>query len=169
MTARVLISTVVSLIVLAAQSALPTGSKAPAWSLKDANDTAYDSSHFTGKTVLLIGGDKNSQDTNSAWASRAKSACGSELTGLGLADVSAVPKLLRGYYRSHLRADATRMGVPLLLDWDGSVAKSFHFKADVSNVFLIGPDNSIDYTASGPPTDEEIKQLCAAAGRLSAH
>ena len=150
------------LMPLVAQTTLPVGSRAPAnWTLKDVNDKVYDLKQFNGKTILLIGGDKESQETNRAWATGSQRVCGQQLSGLGIADVSAVPKLLRGYYRNHLRTDATQMGVPLLLDWDGSVAKSFHFKSGVSNVFVIGTDGVISYVAAGAPSDTEIKRLCS--------
>ena len=67
---------------------------------------------------------------------------------MGVANLSAAPKFLHGYYRNQMREEAARMGVPLLLDWDGSVSRNFQFKPDVSNVFLVRPDNSIAYVAS---------------------
>jgi predicted transcriptional regulator len=161
MTLRIAISFVFLIVPLFSQ----IGSKAPVWSLRDGNDKTYDSAGFVGKTVVLIGGDKKSQETNGAWITGVKNSCGRQLTGLGLAEASAVPRLLRGMYQKRFREDSTRMGVPLLIDWDGSVARSFHFKPDVSNVVLIGPDSSIVFAASGAVTDDGIKKLCTAAGK----
>ena len=62
---------------------------------------------------------------------------------------------------------AARMGVPVLLDWDGAVSRSFHFKADVSNVLVITQAGFIVYSFAGPVTEDGVKGACAAAGKVS--
>ena len=62
------------------------------------------------------------------------------------------------------------MGVPYLYDWDGSVTHRLGFQPGVSNVVLIGRDNSVLLAITGPAKDEDVKKLCGiAAEKLGAH
>ncbi len=152
-----------------AQAQLSAGSKMPSWSLTDASDVKRDSSQFANNLLLIIGGDKKSQDSNNDWGARVHKACPASLPSVAMADTSAVPRLLRGVYRNQFRDDASRMGVPYLLDWDGSVTHKLGFKPGVTNVVLIDRDNSVLLAITGPAKEEDVKKLCGiAAEKLGA-
>jgi hypothetical protein len=148
---------------LNAQAQLQPGKKAPAWSLPDASDVRHASSQFANNFLLIIGGDKKSQDSNNDWGNRVRKAFPAGLPSVAMADASAVPRLLRGVYRNQFREEASHMGVPYLLDWDGSVTHNLGFKAGVSNVILIGGHNSVVFVITGPAKDEDVKKLCGIA------
>ena len=84
-----------------------------------------------------------------------------------MADVSSAPRFFRSRVKSQFRNNessrpSARRGVPLLLDWDGSMARSFHFIQKVSNVFLVGSDGVLLFAASGLLTEKALNQLCNA-------
>jgi hypothetical protein len=147
------------------------GSKAPNWSLQDLNGVTYDSSRFLRRKLLIIGGDKASQNDNEIWGHRVMKTCGDDLVVIAVADVSSAPWLFRSRVKAQLRGQestrpSSRAGVPLLLDWEGALARSYHFMPRVSNVVLIGPDGILRYRASGPVTEQSVTQLCNAIKTL---
>src|SRR5437867_520416 len=152
MTAELFLSILLANGVLcAAPTHIASGTKAPTWSLQDVNDVPYDSNTFVGRKLLIIGGDKSSQQDNELWGERAMKECGHDLAAIGIADVSSAPRLWRSRVKAQFRRQESsrpsgRIGVPLLLDWEGVMARSFHFIPKVSNVFLVGPEGVIRFS-----------------------
>ena len=127
----------------------------------------YDSARFARRTLLIVGGDKSSKQENELWVDRTMETCGASLAIVGVADVSSAPRFFRSRLKSQFQESESsrasgRMGVPLLLDWDGSVAGSFHFAQKVPNVFLVGPDGLLRFAAAGRLTEKLLTQLCGA-------
>lgn len=164
---KLLLTILPAWLAISAETVLPVGSKVPAWSLQDVKDVRYDAARFSGRKLLIVGGDKSSQQENERWGERAMKTCGNGLTAVGVADVSSAPRFLRSRVKNQFRNSepsrpSARLGVPLLLDWDGSMARSFHFIQKVPNVFLVGSDGVLRFAASGPVTEKALNQLCNA-------
>lgn len=77
----------------------------------------------------------------------------------GIAELSAVPRLLRPMVRALFREDEA---VPILMDWTGEVADRFGARAAVVNVYLLAPDGEVVHRVNGGFTTSEWQVLQAA-------
>ena len=64
---KLLLAILPAWLAMSAETVIPVGSKAPGWSLQDVKDVRYDSARFAGRKLLIIGGDKSSQQENEHW------------------------------------------------------------------------------------------------------
>jgi cytochrome oxidase Cu insertion factor (SCO1/SenC/PrrC family) len=147
----------------------PIGSAAPDFTIKDQYDQEVQLSSQRGKAVLLIYGDNLGSDYMGAWArSVRESAAASSVTVTRIANLRALPALLRSYVkRQFLKTNAEgKPNSPVLLDWDGAVAKTYGFTEDLTNVYLIDEAGILRYRASGKGTPEETRKLLEAIADL---
>jgi predicted transcriptional regulator len=58
----------------------------------------------------------------------------------GIAELSAVPGIAKGVVRNIIKKKSKHA---VMLDWSGDVAKSYNFKKDSANLFLIDKQGNI--------------------------
>ena len=80
----------------------------------------------------------------------------------GIADVSAVPVLLRGVVTRRFRKG---LDYPVMLDWTGAVCRQFaHVKGQV-NVYLLDREGRVLHRQNGPASEEALRALYAELDR----
>ena len=138
------------------------GSIAPDFAIKDQYDHEVRLSSQRGQPVLLICGDRLGSDYMGAWAAAVrKSAEASSVKILRIANLRAIPSLLRSYVkRQFLKPRANgKPNSPVVLDWDAEVAGLYGFTEDLTNVYLIDEQGMLRYRAAGKGTPEETRKL----------
>lgn len=128
----------------------------PAFTLRDQFDTNHEFKFPSTKPIVLAVADKKGSDEIEAWAHPLAVRFGDRITIPGLADVSAVPRPLRGYVQSRFKKAITH---PVMLDWDGDIASRFKYTKGQANVYLIAPDGRILHRVSGKATEAKLKLL----------
>lgn len=110
----------------------------------------------TNITVLTIADRKGSEQVAS-WVGPVAQRFGKHVDVRGLADVSSVPRLLRGTVRASFQKNQP---YPLMLDWTGSEAQKFAPKADVVTVLLIDGSGKIIRRYEGEAKQAQVQELC---------
>jgi AhpC/TSA family len=152
-----------SVLVTALSAAVaPIGSTAPDFTIKDQYDHEIQLLSQRGKAVLLIYGDNAGSDYMGAWAAAVRdSAAAPSVNVIRIANLRAVPSLLRSYVkRQFLKPHSDgKPTLPVLLDWDAAVARIYGFTDDLTNVYLIDEQGMLRYRACGKGTPEETRKL----------
>jgi hypothetical protein len=118
----------------------------------------------TNITVLTLADRKGSEQI-SGWVEPVAKRFGKRVDVQGIADVSAVPRLLRGTVRAGFRRD---MPHPVMLDWSGTTIQKFAPKADVTTVLLIDGTGRILRQFEGAATAKQIEELIAMIEKMLA-
>jgi len=110
----------------------------------------------TNLTVLTIADRKGSEQI-AGWIEPVAKRFGPQVDVRGIADVSAVPRLLRGTVRSAFRKEQSH---PVMMDWSGAVVKKFSPKADVTTLLLIDGQGKILHRFEGAAKAADTQELC---------
>jgi hypothetical protein len=115
----------------------------------------------TNVTLLTIA-DKKGSEQVAGWVAPLKQRFGKRIDIRGLADVSAVPRLLRGMVRKKFQRLQT---YPVMLDWSGAAVKAFTYVPDKANVLVLDGHGQILKRISGEANPKAVQDLCAAIDR----
>lgn len=110
----------------------------------------------TNLTLLTIA-DKEGSAQLAAWVTPLKERFPNGLVIEGIADVSAVPRPLRGMVRRQFKKAQSHS---VMLDWSGQTTKQFAIAPNQANVLLVDRNGSILKRLAGKATDAAIKELC---------
>jgi len=110
----------------------------------------------TNLTVLTIADHKGSKQI-AGWVEPVAKQFGSRVAVRGIADVSAVPRLLRGTVRAAFRKEQS---YPVMMDWSGAVVKQFLPAADQANILVIDGQGRILRRFVGAAKPAEVQELC---------
>jgi hypothetical protein len=153
----------------AATVGLAIGELAPDFSIADQYDHPVKLSTFRGAPVLLVDGDRKGSDYMNPWiigVRGALSAAGVKV--IEIASLNAVPSFMRSWVKGRFQGkdENGTLFAPVVLDWDGKIAKGYGFKADLTNVYLIDAGGRLQYSAAGKGTPEETESLAQAIAKL---
>jgi hypothetical protein len=110
----------------------------------------------TNLTVLTIADRKGSEQI-AGWVEPVAQRFGTRVAVRGIADVSAVPRLLRGTVRSAFRKEQS---YPVMMDWSGKEVAKFAPKENVTTVLLIDGQGKILRRYEGVAKKVEVEELC---------
>jgi len=109
----------------------------------------------TNITVLIIA-DRAGSEQISGWVAPLKQRFDNRIAIRGLADVSAVPRLLRGMVQSKFQKSQS---YPVMMDWSGDAVKAFTYVPDKANVLLLDGHGHILRRISGAAGAKAIEDL----------
>ena len=112
----------------------------------------------TNVTLLTIA-DKKGSDQIAGWVAPLKQRFGKRIDIRGLADVSTVPRPLRGMVQRKFQKLQT---YPVMLDWSGGAVKAFTYVPDRANVLVLDEQGQILKRLSGEANPKAVQDLCAA-------
>jgi len=124
--------------------------------LKDQFDAPQVLSFPRTNLTLLTIADRKGSEQIAAWVAPLAKEFGPNLDVRGIADMSAVPRLLRGTVKSAFRK---QQSYPVMLDWSGAVVRKFHPKPDLVNVFLLDQRGAILLRYEGLAKPGQLEEL----------
>lgn len=159
-----------ALVLLASMALAGTGKDAdatptnacPAFELQDQFGTEHVIKFPGDRPLLLTVADRKGAAEVPAWAHPMAERFGDRLRIEGLADVSAVPRPLRGFVLGKFKKAIPH---PAMLDWDGKLCRHFAYVKDEPNVYLISTNGAILLHLSGVTNAMGLQQLTAAIAR----
>jgi hypothetical protein len=110
----------------------------------------------TNITVLTLADRKGSEQI-SGWVEPVAKRFGKRVDVQGIADVSAVPRLLRGTVRAAFRKEQS---YPVMMDWSGKEVAKFAPKENVTTVLLIDGQGKILRRYEGAAKKPDVEELC---------
>lgn len=147
-----------------AQPAHPGNSTVPPASLRAALPFTLPDQLGTNHTLslplprltLLTVADKQGADEVAGWVNPVQVLYTNRVNIVGVANVSAAPRWLRGQVRRQFRHTYAH---PVLLDWEGRVATALAAAQQPITVLLAAPDGTVLYRQTGPATAPEMERL----------
>lgn len=132
--------------------------RAVEFSLKDqfGVETAY--KFPREKVSILTIGDKEGAEQLEAWIRPLAEKYGDKIELHGVAELSAVPGIAKGIVRNIIKKKSSHS---VMLDWSGDVSKSYGFKKDSANLFLIDKQGNIISRQTGAATPAQLQALYA--------
>lgn len=130
--------------------------------LHDQFDAPQTLSFPAPKVTLLTIADKKGSEQIAGWVAPLKQRFGQGIDIRGLADVSTVPRPLRGMVRMKFQKSQT---YPVMMDWSGEAVRAFTYVPDKANVLVLDGQGVILKRISGEANPEAVHDLCAAIDR----
>ncbi len=108
------------------------------------------------KVTVMTLADHKGSDQLAAWIQRVFDRYGKRIDIDGVADMSTVPKPLRGMIQNAFKKKLT---YSVMLDWTGPVVRQFPAKKGVANIYVIDRRGRIVSQLSGAVTDDAARSL----------
>ena len=115
----------------------------------------------TNVTLLTIA-DKKGSEQIAGCVAPLKQRFGKRIDIRGLADVSTVPRPLRGMIRMKFQKFQS---YPVMMDWSGKAVKAFTYVPNEANVLVLDGQGQILKRISGEANPNAVQDLCAAIDR----
>jgi predicted transcriptional regulator len=132
--------------------------------LTDQYEHPFELAGLLGSVVVLIDGDRTGSNFSGVWGravrARYKAPDYPQLKIIFAAHLTSAPGFLHGFVRSKFMSkDAAHPASPILLDWQGAIARRYGFRDDVANVYVIDRDGILRYKGSGRGTESDLDPL----------
>jgi hypothetical protein len=111
---------------------------------------------------LLTIADKTGSEQVNGWIAPLKQRFGKRIDIRGLADVSTVPRPLRGTIWMGFQKFQT---YPVMMDWSGEAVKAFTYVPAQANVLLLDARGQILNRVGGEANPKALEDLCVAVDR----
>jgi hypothetical protein len=113
--------------------------------LRDQFGHVHDAADFRGRTLLLVAAARGGRDVGTAWVQTLRALTvdtGAVVTPpvVAVADLRGVPWLLRRIVRAEFPNDVRQ---PVLLDWDGSLARRLELDRERCTVLLVDHEGRV--------------------------
>jgi hypothetical protein len=136
-------------------SSVPTNAPARI-ALRDQFDAPLTLAFPTTNIIFLTIADKAGSEQIAGWVAPVKERFDTRVEICGIADVSAVPRLLRGLVRRKFQKAQSH---PVMLDWTGDEVKAFGCVSDQVNVFVLDGQGRILKRATGPVNETTRREV----------
>lgn len=115
------------------------------WALQDQFGKMHTPQELQGRVVLLVGGDRAGSEASARWvratmAALGKSVDASRVTIIRVADLRQVPVIPQPFAQAKL---PSLDNAPVLLDFQGVLARRYGFEPGSSNQLVIGTDGKV--------------------------
>ena len=137
--------------------------KASAFQLKDQYDTSYVYKFPRSKVSVLAFGDREGSKQIEGWIHPLYERYGNQVDIHGIAELSVVPTLVRGVVRRIMKREVKH---PVMLDWEGSVSRSYGYRSGRANIIVIDRDGRIVLKLIGAARASELNRVYSQIDRL---
>jgi hypothetical protein len=154
---------------------ISAGATAPDLTFKDQFDKDTKLiSEFKGKVLLIIAWDRVGNDFMANWMNGVRKVYpggpNKVITLVFLANFKGAPPFLQENIKhKYQKTTDGKQNGQILLDWDGTFAKTYGFHEDVTNVYLVDEKGIVRATAFGKGTAEELQPILTEIGHVTAN
>lgn len=134
----------------------PAELRLPGFRLPDQFGTNHVVAAPLRRLTLFTIADRKGAAEVAGWVNPVQVLYGPRVDIVGIANVSAAPRLFYGQVRRDLRRAYAH---PVLLDWDGAVTAALGAAQHSFTVLLARPDGAIIYRHTGAATAAELERL----------
>jgi len=155
--------TTIAMVLLVAPFAMAEGDqqKAPTFTLEDPHKKSVKVSFPREKPLFLSLADREGSEEIPGWAKPIKDAYGDQIEHIGVADLNAIPGLMRGPIRMFFRS----VEGYVLMDWDGEVCKQYGVKAKTALIVVVDRDGGVLAREEGAADDARVDAMKEVLGK----
>ena len=136
----------------------------------DQYEHTWQLSEMRGSVVVLIAGDRVGNKYNGTWERAVRARYQRQVKIVPVANLASVPGFMHGFVRGKfISKDPAHPNGSVLLDWKGTVAKTFGFHDDLANVYVIDQEGVFRYAGSGQGRGAELEPLFQVVDGLLTH
>lgn len=139
----------------------PTRHVSP-FTLEDQFGTTHTYTFPRTKVSVLLLADKDGSKQVKSWVIPLHERYGDKVDVDGVAELSAVPVLMRGIVRFFFKRNSER---PIMMDWEGGVTEAFEPTPGVVNVYVIDTSGQVVCEHSGEATSDTLAKVTDAVDR----
>ncbi|HXG66229.1 MAG TPA: hypothetical protein VNO70_14095 [Blastocatellia bacterium] len=115
------------------------------------------------KVSVLTFGDRKGSSQIEGWVRPLYERYRDRIDLHGVAVLDSIPSLFRGFARGQFRKSVK---YPVLLDFEGDVARAYGYERDRANIYVIGPAGNIVLKLTGAATGEGLNRVYGEVDRL---
>jgi glycosyltransferase involved in cell wall biosynthesis len=149
--AAILVATTIAVF-----SAEPSDTHLKNFTLNDQFEARHAISFPRTKISFIVVADRKGSEQLDRWIRPVYARFRQRVAVAGVADLSKVPKGLRGLVR---RAFVKELDYPVMLDWDGSVVRQFSPMENRANVFVVSTNGRTLRSWNGPADPAKLNEL----------
>jgi len=127
-----------------------------AFELRDQYDALHRIAFPAANVTVLTVADRKGSEQIDGWIAPLKERYAERIAIMGIADMSQVPGLLRSMVKNRF---SRRYPHPVMLDWEGLVARGFHYQQDKANLFVIDRDGRVTGHFTGATNEVVLRAL----------
>jgi hypothetical protein len=114
--------------------------------LRDQFGRVHEAGEYRGRALVLVAAARGGRVVGTAWVEALRGLQDSvtpagDVPVIAVADLRGVPWILRRFTRGQFPHDRRQ---PVLLDWDGSVARGLDLDRERCTVLVVGPDGHVE-------------------------
>ncbi|MCB9881751.1 MAG: hypothetical protein H6834_08175 [Planctomycetes bacterium] len=135
-----------------------------AFTLRDQEDVERRYPGTSERPVLLIHGDSDTVESNTDWDHWTSGAFGDALIVHRVVNLESVPGPFQFVARRRIREGADPPGIPILLDWNGELARRLALPAKRTTLLVVDAAGHVVGRIEGPRTAEgeaKLRELVA--------
>ncbi|MCS6874639.1 MAG: redoxin domain-containing protein [Pyrinomonadaceae bacterium] len=132
------------------------GMKAENFSLKDQFGKVHKVEFPREKITVLAFADREGSSQLESWIRPIYERYSDRIDIYGVAELSAVPVIMRGVVRSFIRKGTE---YPVMLDWDGKVSMAYGYEKGVANIYVINKEGVVIMKQKGKANKESLEQI----------
>ena len=137
--------------------------RASAFALKDQFDTSHVYKFPRPRVSVLAFGDREGAKQLGDWIRPLYNRYGNRVDIHGVADLSAVPSLVRGIVRRIIKREVK---YPVMLDWEGSVSRSYKYGGGEASIIVIDRDGRLLLRLTGAAKPSDLGRIFSQIDRL---
>lgn len=153
---RFVISLSLALLVVTSNGVSNELMKAKSFSLKDQFGNSHELKFPREKITVLAFADRSGSEQLERWIRPLYQRYREKIDIYGVAELSAVPMIARGFVRSIIRKSSN---YPIMLDWEGKVSSDYKYEAGKANIYIIDEKGRIQLKKVGAVNDKDLNDL----------
>lgn len=153
---RFVISLSLALLVVTSNGVSNELMKAKSFSLKDQFGNSHELKFPREKITVLAFADRSGSEQLERWIRPLYQRYREKIDIYGVAELSAVPMIARGFVRSIIRKSSN---YPIMLDWEGKVSSDYKYEVGKANIYVIDEKGLVQIKKIGTANDKDLNDL----------
>lgn len=157
-------SSAILLVAVAALSANASKVSAPIeFALSDQDGIKHVVDYPRDKVSVFVVADQKGSSQIAGWITPLYERYERQVEITGIAALPGIPPMFHGLFRREFKK---RLEYPVMLDWNGDVARSFGYQKERAQLFVISRDGRVAFSQTGAATEQALSRVFSEIDRL---
>ena len=115
------------------------------------------------KVSIFVVADQKGSDEIAGWIAPIYARYEDQVEIAGIAALPGIPPMFHGLFRREFKK---RLAYPVMLDWNGEVARSFGYQKETAQLFVIAKNGRVAFSESGAANEQALARIFREIDRL---